>query len=239
MMMITFQCVPNVHNLNINRVCTVGCNDENFWNSVVVSMSDTGKTAIAFDAEKKADAQADVESILGAFVSGTKGGGGGGGGGLADAEAGDGAGATEEGCAEMVGSAGVEEEKCGDTESEPEEETPGIVEEPIFSQSVIDMAFDAQLTINLMVEFEEVFASRAVALNINWKEFPEVKSTSSPATHILTWREKLVVDMGPVLKTYFIEKDPDCALFGYMENHSYNLQGVYWGVIFSELLRAH
>jgi len=32
----------------------------------------------------------------------------------------------------------------------------------------------------------------------------------------LTWREKWVVDMGPVLKTYFIEKDPDRALFGYI-----------------------
>jgi len=30
----------------------------------------------------------------------------------------------------------------------------------------------------------------------------------------LTWHEKWVVEMGLVLKTYFIEKDPDRALFG-------------------------
>jgi len=35
--------------------------------------------------------------------------------------------AAEEGCVEMEGSAGVEEGKCSDTESEPEEETPGTV----------------------------------------------------------------------------------------------------------------
>ena len=34
---------------------------------------------------------------------------------VADAEAGDGAGAAEDGCVEMEGFAGVEEEKCGDT----------------------------------------------------------------------------------------------------------------------------
>ena len=37
-----------------------------------------------------------------------------------------------------------------------------------------------------------------------------------PATHILTWRKKWVVDIGPVLKTHFIEKDPDRTLFGYI-----------------------
>jgi len=60
---------------------------------------------------------------------------------------------------------------------------------------------------------------RAVALHIKWKEFPEVKQylkDENPPTHILTWREKWVVDMGPVLKTYLIEKDPDRALFGYI-----------------------
>jgi len=37
-----------------------------------------------------------------------------------------------------------------------------------------------------------------------------------PPTHILTWREKRVVDMSPLSKTYFIQKDPDRALFGYI-----------------------
>jgi len=54
----------------------------------------------------------------------------------------------------MEGSTGVEEEKCGDTESENEEEPPQAAEEPVLSQSAIDAAFDAQLTIDLTVEFE-------------------------------------------------------------------------------------
>jgi len=32
----------------------------------------------------------------------------------------------------------------------------------------------------------------------------------------LTWHEKWVVEMGPVLKTYFIDNDLDCPLFGYL-----------------------
>jgi len=69
---------------------------------------------------------------------------GGEGGVVADAEAGDVASAADEGGAVTEGSARVEEEKCGDTESEPEEETLGTVEEPVLSQSVIDTAFDTQ-----------------------------------------------------------------------------------------------
>jgi len=38
-----------------------------------------------------------------------------------------------------------------------------------------------------------------------------------PPTHILTRREKWVVDMSPVLKTYFIKKHLDRALFGYIQ----------------------
>jgi len=55
----------------------------------------------------------------------------------------------------MEGAAGVEEEKCGDTESENEEEPPQAAEDPVLSQSAIDAAIDAQLTINLMVKFEK------------------------------------------------------------------------------------
>ena len=43
---------------------------------------------------------------------------------------------------------------------------------------MIDAAFDAQLTINLTAEFEKAlknYTLRTVALNIKWKEFPEVK----------------------------------------------------------------
>jgi len=119
-------------------------------------------------------------------------------------KSGDGAGAAEEGCVEMEGSVGVEEEKCGDTESESEEETPRTFEEPIFSQSVIEVAFDAQLTINLTEEFEKVLENYGtVALNIKYKGFHEVKQYLKdkmfPPTHILTWHEKWVVDMGPVV----------------------------------------
>jgi len=92
-------------------------------------------------------------------------------------------------------------EKCGDMESEPEEETPGTVEEPVLSQSVIDAALDAQLTINLTSEFEEALKKyRTVTLNFKWKEFPEVKQYLKDEmlqdTHILTWREKWVVERG-------------------------------------------
>ena len=91
----------------------------------------------------------------------------------------------------------------------------------VLSQSVIEAAFDAQLTINLTEEFEKALKNyRAVALNIKWKEFLEVKlclkDEMFPPTHILTWREKWVIEMGHVLKTYFIKKDPDRALFGYI-----------------------
>jgi len=93
----------------------------------------------------------------------------------------------------------------------------------VLSQSVIDTAFDAQLTINLMAEFEKAlknYTLRTVTLNIKWKEFPEVKQCLKdemlPDTHILTWCEKWVVDMGPVLKTHLIEKDLDHALFRYI-----------------------
>jgi len=57
----------------------------------------------------------------------------------------------------MEGAPGVEQEKCGDTENENEEEPPPsqAAEEPVVSQFAIDAAFDAQLTINLMVEFEK------------------------------------------------------------------------------------
>jgi len=86
-------------------------------------------------------------------------------------------------------------------ESEPEEETPGTVEEPVLSQSVIDAALDAQLTINLTSEFEEALKKyRTVTLNFKWKEFPEVKQYLKDEmlqdTHILTWREKWVVERG-------------------------------------------
>jgi len=46
-----------------------------------------------------------------------------------------------------------------------------------------------------------------------------------PDTHLLTWREKWVVEMGPVLKTYFIKKDPDRALFGYLPRISTTCKG--------------
>jgi len=49
----------------------------------------------------------------------------------------------------------VEEEKCCDTESKNEEEHPQAAEEPVLSQSAIDAASDAQLTINLTLEFEK------------------------------------------------------------------------------------
>jgi len=69
--------------------------------------------------------------------------------------AGDGAVDAKEGGARMEGSAGMEEETCGDTESENEEEPSQAAEEPVLSQSAIDAAFDAQLTIDLTVEFEK------------------------------------------------------------------------------------
>ena len=84
---------------------------------------------------------------------------------------------------------------------------------------MIDAAFDAHLTINLTEEFEKALKNyRSVSLNIKWKEFPEVKQYLKdemlPDTHILTWREKWVVDVSPMF--YFIEKDLDRALFGYI-----------------------
>jgi len=49
---------------------------------------------------------------------------------------------------------------------------------------VIDTAFDAQLTINLTQEFEKALENyRAVALNIKWKEFPEVKQYVKDEIH--------------------------------------------------------
>ena len=58
------------------------------------------------------------------------------------------------------------------------------VEEPVLSQSVIEPAFDAQLTINLTKEFEKALENyRAVALNIKWKEFPEVKQYVKDEIH--------------------------------------------------------
>ena len=46
-----------------------------------------------------------------------------------------------------------------------------------------------------------------------------------PDTHPLTWREKWVVEMGPVLKTYFIEQDPNRALFGYLPKMATTCEG--------------
>jgi len=90
----------------------------------------------------------------------------GGEGGVADA--GDGAGAAEEKGVAMEVSVVVEEEKCGDTESEhEEEEPPEAAGEPVLAQSLIDAAFDAQLTINFTIEFEKSLKNyREVALNI-------------------------------------------------------------------------
>jgi len=70
-------------------------------------------------------------------------------------------------------------------------------------------------------EFEKALKNyRQVALTIKWNEWAEVKhylkDDMLPDTNPLTWREKWVVEMGPVLKTYFIEKDPDRALFWYL-----------------------
>jgi len=77
------------------------------------------------------------------------------------------------------------------------------------------------LTINLTTEFEKALKNyRQVALTIKWNELAEVKKYLKdemlPDTHPLTWREMWVVQTGPVLKTYFIEKDPNHALFGYL-----------------------
>jgi len=101
---------------------------------------------------------------------------------------------------------------------------------------VIDTAFDAQLTINLTEEFEKALKNyRAVALNIKWKEFAAVKQYLKdemlPPTHILTWREKWVVDMGPVLKIYFIEKDLDRALFGHIPIMATTCKGSIGGLL--------
>ena len=46
-----------------------------------------------------------------------------------------------------------------------------------------------------------------------------------PDTHPLTWREKWVVEMGPVLKTYFIEQDQNRALFGYLPKMATTCEG--------------
>lgn len=70
---------------------------------------------------------------------------------------------------------------------------------------------------------------RVASLNIKWNELPEVKEYLKqemlPDTHPLTWRELWVVDMGAVLKTHFIEKDPDCTLFGYLLKMATTSQG--------------
>ena len=104
-------------------------------------------------------------------MSGTKGGKGG----VAGAEAGDGAGNAEEEGAGMEGSAGVEEGKCGNTESENKEETSQAAEELVLSQSMIDAAVDAQLTINLTVEFEKALKNYRQVHALQIPQFSQTK----------------------------------------------------------------
>ena len=51
--------------------------------------------------------------------------------------------------------------------------------------------------------------------------------------HQLTWRELWVVDMGVVLKTHFIEQDPDRAFFGYLPKMATTSQGSIGALLFA------